>query len=291
MPSDVQPTHPRLPFTEFGLPRIGGGAPDDGGDGGDDGGQGDPGEGGLYDLDSVPQELRQHVEPILREMEGNVTRRFQQRADELRQWEPYQELGIHEVDPADLERLLQFADMAQDPDQFGNWWRTVGQQMGLSLDEGGGSGELDGFTDDELEDMSPEQIQELIAEQVAEKISPIEAALQENAYAQAEQEAMADISDQLGALVDEHGDDLDTEAILQLAYAYVDEDPDGAIQRGFEDYQRLVNNAGADLFDRKVNQPKTPEGRGSTDHSPERITSFKDAKAAGLERLRAAQTA
>jgi hypothetical protein len=290
MPSDVQPTLTRLPFTEFGLPRLGGGAPDDGGDGGDGGeGQGDPGEGGLYDLDSVPQELRSHVEPILREMEGNVTRRFQQRADELREWEPYQELGVHEIDPAELERLLTFAEMAQDPDQFSNWWRTVGQQMGLSLDEGGDGTE--DFSDDELDDLTPEQVQELIAEQVAEKISPIEAALQENAYAQAEQEAMADISDQLGQLVDEHGDELDTDAILQLAYAYVDEDPDGAIQRGFEDYQKLVSNAGADLFDRKVKQPKTPEGRGATDHSPDRITSFADAKAAGLERLRAAQTA
>src|SRR5262245_33395237 len=109
MPEDVQP----------------GGSPEEAGQ---PEGQGAPeGTGGLYDLSSVPEDLRQFVEPHLKAIEGNVTKRFQDYSSKLDAWKPYDELGIQDVDPQQLSQLLAFAEIAQDEQQFADWWKEVGE--------------------------------------------------------------------------------------------------------------------------------------------------------------------
>jgi hypothetical protein len=241
---------------------------------------------GLYDLSSVPDELKPHVEEHLKQMEANATRKFQEFAEQRKAWEPYEELGINELDPAALKQLLQFAELAQDEDRFKEWWEEVGERM--ELFEDGSGGELDfsneNFSEDEL---TPESIKAMIAEGVSEAVKPIQESLTQGEQERLEQEAMSEVTGVLDGLKEEHGADLDTDAILQLAYAYVDEDPDNAVQKGFEDFQRIVGAGQASLLKKKADDPARVEGPGSADTTPRKITSFEDAKAAAAERFKA----
>lgn len=235
--------------------------------------------GGLYDLASVPEDLRPHVEPHLKAIEKNVTQKFQENAEKLKGFGPYEELGITDIDPEDLRGLLEFADLAQDEQQFAQWWKETGERLGLFPEE-------DEDLDLDAEDLTPEKVKELIAEAVQENLTPVNETLQRQQQERAEEQAMADVREQIDALKQEHGD-LDTDAVLKLAYAYADEDPENAITRGFEDYQRLVGRGEASLFEKKTKQPGVPEGPGSASNAPEQILNFDDAKAAAKERLRA----
>lgn len=296
MPDFVQPT-PQDAEAELlarGIPRIEGGsqegdaAPAAEAEAEPSGeGQGEEGTGGLYDLSSVPEDLRQFVEPHLKAMEGNATRRFQQYSEQLNSWKPYEELGIQDVDPGQLQQLLDFAQLAQDEEQFAEWWRGVGERLGL-MDEGAPEGEIE----DDLfgEDLTPERVKELVAEAVAEATQPLTERFTQSEQERAEAEALTGIQAQLQEIREEHGDDIDTDAILRFAYTYAEDDPDNAIDRGLQDYLKLIGKGEAGLFADKSGQPKPVEGAGSADTSPEPIVSFEDAKKAGIARLRAANS-
>lgn len=304
MPEDVQPESPTWGSpewaeaykTEHGMyPMAGGDGEGDAappvGEDAPDGGEGqgvEDGTGGLYDLSSVPEDLRQFVEPHLKAMEGNVTRRFQQHKEAMDAWTPYEELGIQDVDPGQLRQLLDFAELAQDQEAFAEWWKSVGERLELFPKEDVPPDELESLFD---EDLTPEKIKELVSEAIAERVDPLYERFDSTEAQRVEQEAMADIQAQLAQIKSEHGEDVDTDAILKLAFAYSDTDPDNAIQLGLQDYLKLVGKGEAGLFAEKAGQPKPPEGEGAADTRPEPILTFADAKKAAAERLRAANTA
>jgi hypothetical protein len=104
------------------------GAPAAAGDGGA-GGAGDGGDGASgpipWDLSSVSEELRPHVEAALKGVEGGVTKRFQEHADFRKQWEPYAGVeGLSEISPEDMARLVAFHQTASDEQQFEQWLRN-----------------------------------------------------------------------------------------------------------------------------------------------------------------------
>lgn len=248
-------------------------------------GQGtDQAAGGLYDLTSVPEELRPHIEPHLKAIEGNVTRKFQDYSEQVKAWEPYASLGINEIDPEVLGELLEFAKMSQDQDAFAEWWKSVGEELKLfpSEDPEGS------FADDELGDegLTAERIAELVAEQVKAQVEPLQERFVEQDQQQAEQQTMAEIKAKLDEIKGED-EDVDGDAVLRLALAYAEEDPENCIDRGYEDYKRLVSKGEAGLFAEKNGQPPPVEGNGSADTSAPVIKTFEEAKAAGLERLKA----
>lgn len=261
-----------------------------------DAGQGaDTTDSGLYDLDSVAPEIREAVAPHLKAIEGNVTKKFQEAADYRKQWSPYEEIGLNNLQPDQVKGLLEFAEMANDPEQFGQWWETAGKEMGL----------FDKFTPDssvedlELEDdLSPEKVQELIEKQVAEKIGPIEQTLQQQQMQSKEAQANEEIASAMGSIRGENSslfegdeDGKVENRIARLAYSYSDDNSLSAtemIQKGFEDYKEMIEAGEKGLFQQKANQPKPPEGPGGADTSPEKVSSFSDPrlKQAAIERLR-----
>src|SRR4051812_42386476 len=88
---------------------------------------------GLYpDLSGVPESVRAQVESLLKEYDGNVTRKFQEAAEYRKQWEPYGELGITDVDPTELSDLMAFREIASDPEAFKEWHQAIGEQLGLA---------------------------------------------------------------------------------------------------------------------------------------------------------------
>ncbi len=253
---------------------------------------------GLYDLDSVAPEVREQLVPHLKAIEGNATKKFQEAAEYRKQWQPYEELGLTDIQPEQLQGLLEFAKNANDPEWFSKWWTDAGKELGLHPDDTGS----DDLGLEDAEDLSPEKIQELVAEAVSEKLSPIEQTLQEQEQARKVEAANEEIDAALSKIESDNaqlfGGDAEQkqkvqEAINRLAYSYADDSSlsvEEMIHKGFDDYKSLIGQGEKGLFDKKVEQPQTPEGPGATSTSPEKIASFDDPRlmAQAKERLKKA---
>src|SRR5436190_236250 len=88
---------------------------DDGGAAGGEGGQGGEVGGGLYDLSSFDPAIREQVEPAFKQFDANVTKKFQDYSEQLKPWEPYKEMGLHEkYEPEFVQQSLEWMDQMQD---------------------------------------------------------------------------------------------------------------------------------------------------------------------------------
>lgn len=247
--------------------------------------QGDGGatDSGLYDLDSVAPEIREALEPHLKAIEGNVTKRFQDAAEYRKGWAPYEELGIRDIQPDELGQLLEFAKLANNPQQFDEWLKAAATERGILQQE------TDDLELEEIEDLSPEKIQSLIAEQVAERVNPIQEKLQAQEQERLEQQASQEISSKLEEIRNENPNlpEGAEDVIVRLAYSYADEEGD-PITKGFDEYKSLIGQGEKGLFEQKSQQPQTPEGAGAASTAPDAITSFGDPrlKAQALERMK-----
>lgn len=243
---------------------------------------------GLYDLDSVAPDVREHLEPHLKAIEANATKKFQEAADYRKGWAPYEDLGIKDIPPEQLQGLLNFAQMANDPQQFAEWWKAAGEEQGLFEQIQPSD---DDFGLEEVDDLSTEKIQQLIAEAVAENINPITERLQAQEQERQMQEANQEITQQLEQIradnpnLPENAED----AIVRLAYSYADEDGD-PIQKGFEEYKALIGVGEKGLFEQKSQQPATPEGAGPASTADEKIIDFNDPRLKAMARERMNQS-
>jgi 3-methyladenine DNA glycosylase Tag len=234
---------------------------------------------GLYDLSSIPEQFRSSVEPAFKQWEANVTKKFQEHSDYRKQWEPFEQLGVNNVDPQQMEALLAFNELATDPDQFDEWLRATAQERGLFEQQSLQDDDL--FAEPAQQQFDPQQIQQMIAEQVGP--------LYEQAQAQQEQVAIQsaaeEIQGQLDALHEKHGDFPD-EFICQLAMAY--DTPDG-IDRAFADYQNVIAQTERGVVENKLSEPSVPERGGQADTNAPQTNTWEDARAAAIARLRANQ--
>lgn len=241
---------------------------------------------GLYDLDSVAPEMRDALEPHLKAIEANATKKFQEAADYRKGWAPYEELGIKDVPPETLQGLLGFLQVANDPEQFAEWWKAAGEEQGL-FDQV--QSQTDDFDFEDVDELSTDKIKELISEAVSENISPLQEKLQAQEQERQQAEANAEITQQLEQIradnpnLPEGAED----AIVRLAFSYADEDPN-PIEKGFADYQSLIGQGEKSLFEKKAGQPAPPEGPGAASTADEKITSFGDPrlKAMAMERMK-----
>lgn len=256
---------------------------------------------GLYDLDSVAPELRDQFVPHLKAIEGNVTKKFQEAAEYKKQWQPYEELGLSDIKPEELQGLLEFAKNANDPEWFANWWKTAGTEQGLFEQAAPETDDL-GLEDD----LSPEKVQELIEKGVAERLSPIEKTLQEQEQARRVEQANEEITAAFSKIEADNASLFEgksaeekeqvQEAINRLAYSYSDDSSlsvEEMLTKGLEDYKSFIGQGEKGLFEKKAEQPQAPEGPGAASTSPDKIASFDDPrlKAAGLERLKQSHSA
>lgn len=235
---------------------------------------------GLYpDLSTLDSATREMVTPHLKTMEGNITRKLQEAAEYRKQWEPYTDLGLNDMDPGELQELLSFGEIARDPDQFRQWYEAVGQEMGFANGNGNGAEQ------DATPEFSPDAVTKMIGDALDQRLGPIQSAYEAQEQQRQEQEIVGAVTGKLDELQSQHGE-FDRDAVNQLAVVYAQQGaggPDGAkdaIERGFADYQRLIGNVEKGVFKRKLNTPETPEqgGRPATQAQP--ITSFGDAHAA-----------
>jgi hypothetical protein len=236
---------------------------------------------GLYDLSSIPEQLRPAVEPAFKQWEANVTKKFQDHSEYRKSWEPYEQLGVNKVDPQQLQELLSFNEMASDPEQFDAWLREAAMERGLleQAQQEPSDPYADLYGDTGLQDqLTPDSIKQMISEQ----ISPLMEQAQQQQQQAALQEATDQIQTELDSLHEQHGDFPD-EVICQLAMAY--DGPQG-IQQAFQDYQNIIAQTERGVVESKLAEPSVPERGGANTTAPPEIKTWEQARDAAISRLR-----
>jgi hypothetical protein len=284
------------------LPRVRGGESDGGAPAGvadpaaGGGGEGQGDGPGLYDLTTVPEHLRPAVEPHLKQIEANVTQRFQEAADFRKQWEPFSGIeGLADLQPDAVKELVEFHRdvLSQGPDALKAWWTQIGEHAGWAQEVSGGDAGDDDDDDDLGGDDSPAiadlrgQVEQLtsLVEQLVEGHQAGETEKRTTAAKQA-------IESDLEALAKEHlgedkkFDDKTRDAILTFALRYPNDDD--AVRKGYADLQGIKGEAQSSLVEDKLEQPAAALRGGAADTAPAEITSFAEAKRLARERAKAA---
>lgn len=273
---------------------------------------------GLYQglLSSVPEELHPQLQEGLKKLDGDVNKKFQEHAEFRKQFESLAGIdGLSDVPAEDLGGLVTLYGLVNQaqavldaeergtapPDgaeeafnQVANWWEQVGQDLGLLDADGADGGAADGEPDTGTGDES-----DLVSE-LRERIDQLENGWKQR-EAQSEQQQRVEkhrqeFSARLSEVVQQHqllGDDGEPDpdaitAITDFASKHL-EDPD-PIGKGLERYLKLTGKAQSQLVTDRLAQPAAANGDGTPDTTSGPPKSFKDARAAAMQRLPAGAT-
>jgi hypothetical protein len=252
-------------------------------------GQGDQSNSSPYAeyLDRLPEEVRGDVEPVFRDWDAQTTRKFQDAAEYRKQWEPLEQTGVSQRDPAEVQWAMQFVDALQNPSAIKEWFDEYAQQNGLTAKE---QQQL------EQEYVDP-TVESLVEQRLAAQLGPVANQLQEltewrqaQEFGRAEAQAMAQIRTVVDELKAKHGDEFNEQMVEKLLPQYIQSDPQHAVERAFADWQQMLADVQKQTLQSKVDQPAGAESGGSAVGSPEppvKGEALKMAAAQALEQLRA----
>jgi hypothetical protein len=242
-------------------------------------GEGDGGS-GLYDLSTIPPELRDQVEPAFKQFDANVTKKFQEHADFRRQWEPYEQLGLHDYEPDFLSNLLEFAELASDEDSYREWLQAQAKEFGIGAEPPNGS--------EPGNDGSPDAVRQTVAEEIQKAMSPINEKFSQQEQAQQLQQEREALTTRFDELKQEAGvefSEKDEQRIWKLAQAFGSEDD--PVGLAFKEYQEMIGDAEKGLLGKKLEAPRAPEGPGGSPATTvERPKTFADARGMAAERIK-----
>jgi hypothetical protein len=260
-----------------------------------DEGQGTPATDAPYAeyLNRIPEQVRGDVEPVFKDWDANVTRKFQEHSEYRKGWEPYEQIGVNQFSPDEVSWALQFRQALENPQAIQQWYEAYAQQNGLTVEQA--QAETAQFLDGSYQDPDTAN---LIQKQLEQALGPIQQQLEQitgwreqQELAAREQQAMRMIEGQINELKARHGDEFNEKAVEQLVAQYIDTDPQNAVSRAWADYQALVNQISAGVLKSKAQAPSTPETGGAADGAPEPIRSLADANRIALEQIRQARIA
>lgn len=241
--------------------------------------QQDSGGSGLYAeaLAGVPEQYRSYVEPHFKRWDQAVGPKLQEAAEYRKKWEPYEQLGLHEMQPEVLQELLGFHQVASDPEQFLQWYQTIGEQLRQE-------GLLDGEDPEQLDQENPE------IEQLKSQFQEFQGWREQQEQERRFYEANTFLSSELDKIKQDNPNmqfsDEVADAIFTFARNYADSDRQNCVKKGFQDYQNLIGQAEKGLFQQKAQAPAPAESGGVPNTSAPPITSFEEARRVGMERLR-----
>jgi hypothetical protein len=225
-------------------------------------------------LERVPEAVRGEVEPIFKEWDANVTKRFQEASEFRKQYEGLAELGVGDVPRDELENLIALRELAaNNPEGFDAWLRDTATQRGLL------PGELDESQVDEFGDPVDEKIAPLQQEIEAMK-SQFEQQQEAARIAEATKQVEAQIAEQEKA-----HPDVPRDLAEQFFAAMAETDPNTAVERSFAEAEKWMNQIQKQTLAQKVEQPRASESGSQADGSPEPVRNFKDAAAQALQQL------
>jgi hypothetical protein len=248
------------------------------GTGPDNGSQGN----GLHEsfISSAPEHLQDAARQLVPHWDSYVQRQFTDHANFRKSWEPYEQLGLNEIEPDELQDLLNFREIIQDEDQFRQWYEDVGQLLGSDPNESvNEAADEYGFPPELLNAIG--QMQQQLNE------------LTQDRQVQAEQQALNQTASEVRQELDQlksqnpnlQWDEELEDTVCTLALKY---DTPDALQRGFQDYQKLVGRAENGVFNQRTDPALrvAPVSGGNNNTSVEPVTTFEQAARAARERLR-----
>lgn len=226
-------------------------------------------------LDKLPEEIRGDVEPIFKEWDSSVTKKFQEAAEFRKQWEPFQDLNLSEVPRDELENLIALRELAADsPEDFDRWLVETAMERGL----------LDQDSEDPyaMEDDS---------DPLEEKLSPLQSELNQlkewkeaQEYESRVSEAMKLVEQQVEEASQKHPD-VPQELAEQFLASFAESDPENAVSLAFEAAEKWMAQIQQGMVQDKLSQPEGAEQGSKADAAPEEIRDFATASKAALARL------
>ena len=241
-------------------------------------GQGGEGESPYAEyLNRVPEEVRDQVEPIFKEWDGNVTRRFQEASQFRKEWEPLADTGINQLSPEDVAYMVQLRQAMDDPQTMQQWWDGYAQQNGLAQQQAEEQ-PFDGQDFGEYQDPS-QQLEQLLEQKlgpISQTISEFQSWREQQDMQVRQQEALAMIEGQLEELKAKHGDEFNRDAIELFIPNFIESDPRNAVPLAFEAYQKMRNDIEKGALQGKINAPAPAESGGVADVSAPKFTRFDD---------------
>ena len=232
-------------------------------------------------LEGVNPDIHDQVITALKAQDAEFTKRFQSLSERTK---PFEESGLLDLDPEVVGSYMTLADYVEAAEggdaeaqaAVYEWWDSVGDALGFY--ENGGEADSDGedIEDDDFDPYDRSQLSQLLAEQVAQQVGPIAEYVEQQAMTQQEQEAYANAEAEIEGQIEEllNNYDIppeDLTEVLELAEMFV-ETADNPVMAGFEKYKSLVSKGENNLFEKKLNQPGTPEGSGPAATTPEPVT-------------------
>ena len=229
-------------------------------------------------LDKLPEDIRESVEPVFKEWDSNVTKRFQEAADFRKTWEPFQDLGLTEVPRDELENLIALRELAaSNPDGFDAWLRDTAQERGILGQEGV---EEDPFADDP---MLNDQLDPMMS-----KLQELEQWKEQQEYESRVSEAMKVVEQQVKDASEKYPD-VPQDLAEQFLSSFAESDPENAVNLAYEAAQKWIAQIQQGMVTDKLAQPEAAEGGSRADGSPEDIKDFRAASAQALARLKESQ--
>jgi hypothetical protein len=236
-----------------------------------------------WDLSRYPADMRDFAQQVLRDHDGDVTRRFQEHAEYKKGWEPFEQIeGLRDMDPEEVAGLVDFRNRLMseggeqefinglfDPEVEGSEdrWAEIGQQNGWLDDD---DAEGDGYGDDGDEAGSARERQ---LEQKLEELQNIVTGRFQQEDMQRETEQLdQEIDQELNGLHDEFGE-FDDEAVQALSLTF---DGDDALRQGLAYYFKIRGDSQQELVGSKQNQPDPALSGGRADTEPEQYKGFND---------------
>lgn len=248
-------------------------------------------------LSRIPEEFRDQVEPVFKDWDAGVTRRFQEASEAKKSWERYADTGVGRYDPEAVQWALQLMETARDkPDELKEWYSQYAEERGLN--EAKQEAGAPDFTTYEEYGQDPNQLNSLLEQH----LSPLSQQLQEMTAWRQQQEQQAReaeagkyIDNQMNELKAKYPDDFkDTtetgpEKIIEEFLPYFAEtDPMNAVPRAFARYQAIRGGIEKNYASGKLSQPPPPEKGGLVNGAPETM-SKEERMAAAINMIRESQ--
>lgn len=243
-------------------------------------------------LNRVPEEVRGDIEPVFKDWDANVTRRFQEASEYRKQWEPYEQAGVTQYRPEDIQAAFQ---LLQDPEQARAWLDQNYGPIQAAVETPQAEPAVDDYS---AFGVDPQQFERLLES----KLTPLQQQVEQwqQRWTEFEQQAHeAQIAGQIEQAVAElkakEADRLPAELrdkfdglIEQFGMQYAEQgaDPQQVVQRAWADLQVVLNAAQKSAFQSAADAPKPAEAGGVPDVSTPQAKRIQDVQAMAEEFLR-----
>lgn len=231
---------------------------------------------GLYDLSSIEDPaIRSEVERIAKDIDRNVNGKLQEAAEYRKGWEPYEQLGVNELDPDGLGALLQFAEALSDEETAREALLQIAETVGVDL---AGVDPVGEATEDDPIASVQQELEDLRQWRQAQE--------ERELYATVEAEEAQRLEAEWAEVEEAHGrpfTDDEKVRLRDLAIRFV-ADSEQPIKDAYEFITSVAGQAQSDLVDQAPDQPSPAEPGGQASTAVEPVETFEEAERLMRER-------